>query len=43
MSDFYNPKSYKGIRYNDPNFKFIWPYKPKIISDRDNNFKDFNG
>ena len=43
MSDFYKPKSYKGIRYNDPYFKFIWPYKPKVISKRDNNFEDFDG
>ncbi len=43
MSDFYTPKSYKGIRYNDPYFKFIWPHKPKVISKRDNNFEDFNG
>ena len=34
-SEFYKPEYEKGIRYNDPLFKFKWPKKPKIISDKD--------
>lgn len=34
-SEFYKPKYEKGIRYNDPLFKFKWPQKPKIISNKD--------
>jgi|TARA_B100001142_G_C14198743_1_gene602903 dTDP-4-dehydrorhamnose 3,5-epimerase len=41
MNDFYNPSSYKGIRYNDPAFSFEWPHEPKIISEKDLNFSDF--
>ena len=41
MNDFYNPSSYKGIRYNDPTFSFEWPHEPKIISEKDLNFSDF--
>ena len=42
MSNYFNPDSYKSIRYNDPVFKVRWPYKPKIISKRDLNIKNFN-
>ena len=41
MNDFYNPNTYKGIRYNDPNFSFVWPFKPQIISEKDLNLPDF--
>ena len=41
MGDSFSPNSYKGIRYNDPKFKFVWPVEPKVISERDLNFKDF--
>ena len=41
MNDFYNPSSYKGIRYNDPTFSFEWPHELKIISEKDLNFSDF--
>lgn len=37
----YNPKKEKCIRYNDPIFNFKWPIKPKIISIKDKNHKDF--
>lgn len=42
MSEFYNPESCRGVRYNDPFFKFIWPAKPLIISEKDRNYPDFN-
>ena len=41
MGDFFNPDTYKGIRYNDPAFKVEWPCEPEIISDRDLNFPDY--
>ena len=41
MNDFYNPNTYKGIRYNDPLFSFKWPCEPKIISEKDLNLPDF--
>ena len=34
-SQFYNPKSERGIRYNDPLFNFKWPHQPLVISDKD--------
>ena len=40
-SAFYNPTAEAGIRYNDPLFKFKWPAKPKVISDKDLDFPDF--
>lgn len=41
VSNEYDPIHEKGIRYNDPQFKFIWPASPKIISEKDNSFLDF--
>ena len=40
-SDPYAPESEKGIRYNDPSFDFIWPYEPKLISQKDLNHPDY--
>ena len=37
----YAPESEKGIRYNDPSFDFIWPYEPKLISQKDLNHPDY--
>jgi len=42
MGDSFEPKSYRGIRYNDPRFNFIWPCEPRVISDKDRNFPDFS-
>jgi len=41
MGDFFNPDTYKGIRYNDPLFKVKWPCEPEIISERDLNLPDY--
>lgn len=41
MSDFYQPDSARGLRWNDPAFGIRWPSKPRMISDRDMNFPDF--
>lgn len=40
-SNRYDPKKEKGIRYNDPFFKFKWPIKPKIISEKDKSHDDY--
>ena len=37
----YVPSSYKGIRYNDPLFKFKWVKRPKIISQKDLNYPNY--
>ena len=41
MSEFYQPNSYTGFRYNDPAFDFQWPVEPICISDRDLEYHDF--
>lgn len=40
-SQFYNPQSEGGIRYNDPLFKFKWPHQVKVISEKDKSHPDF--
>ena len=40
-SNFYDPASEAGIRYNDKKFKIKWPIKPRLISEKDQNFADF--
>ena len=42
MSEFYSPQASNGFRYNDPFFDFKWPVEPAVISDKDNNYPDFN-
>ena len=42
MSEFYSPDFYTGFRYNDPLLSIQWPAEPKVISERDQNFPDFD-
>ncbi|MFA5117964.1 MAG: dTDP-4-dehydrorhamnose 3,5-epimerase family protein [Candidatus Omnitrophota bacterium] len=42
MSEFYVPEAYRGFRYNDPLFKFTWPCEPRVISDKDRSYPDFD-
>ncbi len=42
MSELYTPGSYRGFRYNDPAFKFVWPAEPRLISKKDRNLPDFD-
>ncbi len=37
----YNKEAERGIRYNDPAFKFSWPREPEVISDKDKSWPDF--
>ena len=41
MSEFYNPDSARGVRWNDPAFQIVWPKQVEIISDRDRAYPDF--
>jgi dTDP-4-dehydrorhamnose 3,5-epimerase len=42
MSEAYVPASYRGFRYNDPAFDFRWPVEPRVISEKDRSFPDFD-
>ena len=42
MFEFFGPESYRGFRYDDPNFSINWPFKPKIISPKDQNYPDLD-
>jgi dTDP-4-dehydrorhamnose 3,5-epimerase len=42
MSDFYSAKSAFGFRWNDPSFKIDWPEEISIISQRDQEYPDYN-
>ncbi|MCY2951179.1 MAG: dTDP-4-dehydrorhamnose 3,5-epimerase [Planctomycetota bacterium] len=42
VDEFYSPAHERGIRYNDPKFNIPWPFPPTVISDKDNNQRDFD-
>ena len=41
MSEFYNPDSARGVRWNDPAFEITWPANVEVISERDRTYPDF--
>lgn len=41
MSQFYEPGSTRGVRWDDPAFAIRWPLAPRIISPRDSSYPDF--
>src|SRR3990167_10636577 len=41
-SNYYNPSSESGIRYNDPFFNFQWPVEPSVISEKDKSIPLFS-
>ena len=41
MSEYYVPECAKGVRWNDKTFDIQWPETPKILSERDSNYSDF--
>ena len=41
MTEFYHPKSAKGIRWNDSAFQIKWPISDLIISEKDRDYPDF--
>ena len=42
MGNYYSQENYKGFRYNDKFFNIKWHKKPKLISDKDQNFEPFS-
>ena len=42
VSKAYNPKSERGVRWNDSNFKIKWPLKPTEISKKDLSWNDYD-
>ena len=41
MSQFYNPDSARGVRWDDKAFNIKWPLKPTLISEKDQSYEDF--
>jgi dTDP-4-dehydrorhamnose 3,5-epimerase len=42
VNSFYAPDLERGIRFNDPRFGIEWPLTPSEVSDKDNNWPDFD-
>jgi dTDP-4-dehydrorhamnose 3,5-epimerase len=42
MSEFYNPDSGRGVRWDDPTFQILWPAKVEVISERDRTYPNFS-
>lgn len=38
MSEFYHPELSRGVRWDDPKFRIVWPGKIEVISERDRNY-----
>lgn len=38
-TEFYNPKTDSGIRFDDPKLNINWPLEPKMISEKDCSYK----
>jgi dTDP-4-dehydrorhamnose 3,5-epimerase len=43
MSEYYDPVSQRGFRWNDPAFSISWPEEVLLVSDRDQEYPDFCG
>jgi len=42
VSEFYQPESFRNVRWNDPQFAIEWPHEEhRVISLRDRNYQDF--
>jgi len=41
MSEPFSGQAYRGIRHDDPAFGFVWPAAPRVISDKDRSYPDF--
>jgi dTDP-4-dehydrorhamnose 3,5-epimerase len=42
MSQPYDPAAARGARWNDPCFGIEWPEEPRVISERDRTYPDFD-
>ena len=43
VSEFHRPESGRGVRWNDPAFGIDWPEEPRVISEKDRCYPDFEG
>lgn len=43
MSCEYAPDFARGVRWNDSAFAIEWPFEPKLVSDRDSSWPDWEG
>lgn len=41
MSEYFNPESSRGVRWDDPALGIKWPAAPTTISDRDATYSDY--
>jgi dTDP-4-dehydrorhamnose 3,5-epimerase len=41
MSEFYHLECARGVRWNDPAFRIVWPSDVIVISDRDREYPEF--
>jgi dTDP-4-dehydrorhamnose 3,5-epimerase len=41
MSEFSSPESARGVRWDDPTFRIVWPEKVVVISERDKSYPAF--
>jgi dTDP-4-dehydrorhamnose 3,5-epimerase len=41
ISEFYSPESARGVRWDDPAFRIVWPGEVKVISERDRTYPNF--
>ncbi len=43
MGSFYAPEAARGLRWDDAAFRIDWPEAPRVISERDGSYPDFEG
>jgi dTDP-4-dehydrorhamnose 3,5-epimerase len=43
ISEFYEPGSARGVRYDDPAFRIDWPMAPVLVNERDLAFPPYKG
>jgi dTDP-4-dehydrorhamnose 3,5-epimerase len=41
MSEFYYPELARGVRWDDPAFRIVWPGQVEVISERDRTYPNF--
>ena len=42
MSEYYRPELARGVRWDDPAFQIAWPASVEVISDRDQQYPNFD-
>ena len=41
ISELYSPDDARGVRWDDPAFAIQWPEEPRVMSERDKSFPDY--